>query len=41
MTKSNYESPLTEMLEVEIERTFLASGETANIVSGYSWDDDE
>lgn len=41
MSKKNYESPLTETVETSVERMFLASGEKANIVNGYSWDDDE
>lgn len=41
MTKTVYESPSTEVLELQPWGMILASGEQAQVISGYSWDDDE
>ena len=42
MEKSKrYEAPVTEIMHIAVEANFATSGEKANIVTGYYWDDDE
>ena len=41
MTKTVYESPSTDVFEVQSRGMILSSGEKAQVISGYDWDDDE
>lgn len=41
MTKTVYESPSTNVLELRPWRVFLSSGESAKVITGYKWDEDE